>query len=148
MSAQRKRSIWPVVLTIGVLGGAGWAAITLTGDDPSANRAIAGATAIRGPLKISVVERGNLEAADAVTLKSEIEGQSTVLYLIDEGGCEHDVGMCVCAVRHDLDLAQAALKDCKPYEAIERLAYLPEEILECLDEGGRNRNSEEIRPTQ
>ncbi|MFT7462266.1 MAG: HlyD family secretion protein [Pseudohongiellaceae bacterium] len=85
MSAQRKRSIWPVVLTIAVLGGAGWAAMTLTGEDPSANRAIAGATAVRGPLKITVVERGNLEAADAVTLKSEIEGQSTVLYLIDEG---------------------------------------------------------------
>jgi len=59
--------------------------MTLTGEDPAANRTVVGATAIKGPLKISVVERGNLEAADAVTLKSEIEGQSTVLYLIDEG---------------------------------------------------------------
>lgn len=85
MSSQRKRSIWPLLFTLVFVGGAGWAAMTLTGDDPAANRAVMGATAIRGPLKISVVERGNLEAADAVTLKSEIEGQSTVLYLIDEG---------------------------------------------------------------
>jgi HlyD family secretion protein len=44
-----------------------------------------GARVQRGPLTISVTERGNLKAADYVSLKSEIEGQSTILYLIPEG---------------------------------------------------------------
>jgi HlyD family secretion protein len=39
----------------------------------------------RGPLRISVLEKGNLKAADAVNLKSEIEGQTTILWLIPEG---------------------------------------------------------------
>ncbi|HVS10232.1 MAG TPA: efflux RND transporter periplasmic adaptor subunit, partial [Planctomycetota bacterium] len=44
-----------------------------------------GAKVQRGPLLISVVERGNLKAADSVVLKNEIEGQTTILYLIPEG---------------------------------------------------------------
>lgn len=39
----------------------------------------------RGLLEISVVERGNLKAANSTELKSEIEGQTTILYLVDEG---------------------------------------------------------------
>ena len=60
---------------------------------------IRGVAVRRGPLRISVVERGNLKAADSVVLKSEIEGRSTILFLIDEGShveegdvvCELDV---------------------------------------------------------
>jgi HlyD family secretion protein len=47
--------------------------------------AVAGAPVRRGPLRISVLERGNLKAADSVSLKSEIEGQTTILRLIPEG---------------------------------------------------------------
>jgi HlyD family secretion protein len=36
-------------------------------------------------LRISVIERGNLKAADSVVRKSEIEGQSTILKLVAEG---------------------------------------------------------------
>jgi len=46
---------------------------------------IRGVAVRRGPLRISVVERGNLKAADSVVLKSEIEGRATILFLIDEG---------------------------------------------------------------
>lgn len=48
-------------------------------------QAVAGAPVRRGPLRISVLERGNLRAADAISLKSEIEGQTSILWLIPEG---------------------------------------------------------------
>jgi HlyD family secretion protein len=51
--------------------------------DPSA--AIKGVAVRRGPLDITVLETGNLKAAKSVSLRSEIEGNSTVLYLIEEG---------------------------------------------------------------
>lgn len=47
--------------------------------------ALAGRPVVRGPLTISVHQRGNLEARNAVELKSEIEGRSTVIYLVPEG---------------------------------------------------------------
>ena len=46
---------------------------------------VQGAPVQRGPLKITVVERGNLKAADSVSLKSEIEGMTTILFLVPEG---------------------------------------------------------------
>lgn len=52
---------------------------------PAEEEAIAGAPVRRGPLRISVLERGNLSAADAITLKSEVEGQASILFLIPEG---------------------------------------------------------------
>jgi HlyD family secretion protein len=51
----------------------------------AAEQAIEGAPVRRGPLRISVVERGNLKSKDSISLKSELEGQSTILYLIEEG---------------------------------------------------------------
>jgi HlyD family secretion protein len=62
-----------------------WAAMALGGSDDQDLALIEGAPVMRGPLRISVVERGNLKAAESVTLKSEIEGQTTVLWLIEEG---------------------------------------------------------------
>lgn len=61
--------------------------------------AIEGAPVRRGDLRISEVVRGNLEATDSITLKSEIEGRSTIIYLAEEGSmlkegdlvCELDV---------------------------------------------------------
>jgi HlyD family secretion protein len=47
--------------------------------------AVRGATVQRGPLRISVIERGNLKAADSLVLKSEIEGNTTILKLVAEG---------------------------------------------------------------
>jgi len=85
MTTPLKRSIWPLIAALLVVGGVIWAAVALSGGGADADRAITGATAIRGTLIVSVIERGNLEPADSVTLKSELEGQSTVLYLIPEG---------------------------------------------------------------
>jgi len=39
----------------------------------------------RGPLRISVLQRGELSARQSVSIKSEIEGQTTVLHLVAEG---------------------------------------------------------------
>lgn len=47
--------------------------------------AIEGAPVRRGDLRISEVVRGNLEATDSITLKCEVEGRSTIIYLAEEG---------------------------------------------------------------
>ncbi|MEM6672786.1 MAG: efflux RND transporter periplasmic adaptor subunit [Planctomycetota bacterium] len=63
--------------------------------------AIEGAPVRRGDLRISEVVRGNLEATDSVSLKSEVEGRSTIIYLIDEG-TKVEPGDLVC----ELDVSQ------------------------------------------
>ncbi len=75
-----------LVLTLAVVGGLTWFAIARSGWlRPEESNEVAGAPVQRGTLRISVIERGNLKAADAVVLKSEIEGNTTILYLIPEG---------------------------------------------------------------
>jgi HlyD family secretion protein len=75
-----------VALTIAVVGGLAWYGIArsglLSGEE---TEELTGAPVQRGLLRVSVVERGNLKAADAVVLKSEIEGNATILFLIPEG---------------------------------------------------------------
>ncbi|UCG32552.1 MAG: efflux RND transporter periplasmic adaptor subunit [Phycisphaerales bacterium] len=39
----------------------------------------------KGPLTISVVESGTIKSLEQVSLKSEVEGQSTLIYLVPEG---------------------------------------------------------------
>ncbi len=39
----------------------------------------------RGPLLIDVVESGTIQARDQLVLKNELEGRTTILYLIEEG---------------------------------------------------------------
>lgn len=49
------------------------------------DRSLAGVEVRRGPLRINVIERGNLRAANNIELVSELEGNNTILYLIPEG---------------------------------------------------------------
>jgi HlyD family secretion protein len=83
---RKKSSPLPLVAVIVLLGAGlvygigpgnwfGEEEVTVTG----------GATVRRGPLTISVVQRGNLEAKNSVRLRSEIEGRSTILFLEPEG---------------------------------------------------------------
>jgi HlyD family secretion protein len=78
----------PLVLVaiVAVLGGALWWGLERSGwlRDEGVE-AVRGASVQRGPLRISVVERGNLKAADSLVLKSEIEGMTTILKLVPEG---------------------------------------------------------------
>ena len=91
-----------LIWTVGVLatiGGVGYAAVELEWMRPEEEVALEGAEVRRGPLRISETVRGNLEARNAVKLRSEIERGTTILYLIDEGSqvepgdlvCELDV---------------------------------------------------------
>lgn len=76
---------WLWIVALLVAGGGWWGAHAagLLGGPPVAP--LKGARVKRGPLTISVLVRGNLSAKDAVSIKSEIEGQTTILSLIPEG---------------------------------------------------------------
>lgn len=58
---------------------------TVFSDDGEEGGAIVGATVKRGDVEITVVERGNLSAKNAASLRSEIEGRATVLSMVSEG---------------------------------------------------------------
>ena len=76
----------PALLIASVLGVGGFVLSERMGwFEGSASAEVQGAPVRRGPLRISVLEKGNLESARSVELKSEIEGQVTILYLIEEG---------------------------------------------------------------
>ncbi len=75
-----KWSLW-IVLAAG-LAACIWFFSSGSGDDEAV---IQGQAVRRGPLRIAIVERGNLQAADAVVLKNEVEGRTTILFLIEEG---------------------------------------------------------------
>lgn len=74
------------LLAVIALGGAGFAWAKSAGvmgesDTPE----VRGETVKRGPLSITVTESGNLASASSRTLTNELEGRTTILYLIEEG---------------------------------------------------------------
>jgi len=77
-----RRAIWIVVVLVLGLGWAWKEGLVFSGEE---GVEIAGAPVRRGSLEISVTERGNLTAKNSVSIKSEVEGRSTLLYLIEEG---------------------------------------------------------------
>ncbi len=85
MTKKRKSNSLGLVGLALVAVGAAWGLGVFSPSDDGSENMIAGAKVERGDLRISVVERGNLEAADSETLKCEIEGQTTVLWLVEEG---------------------------------------------------------------
>jgi HlyD family secretion protein len=73
-----------VAITVSAVAAAVWFGSSLFAtEDPAGS--IKGVAVRRGPLDITVLETGNLKAAKSVALRSEIEGNSTILYLIEEG---------------------------------------------------------------
>lgn len=74
-----------LILLLAVLGAGGFALVQSGAFAAEENSALEGATVRQGPLTISVLEKGNLKAAKSVELRSEIEGRSTILWLIEEG---------------------------------------------------------------
>ena len=82
---KKKKKPLGLLLTVGIiLVGGGWFATKVSFGE-EADVGIEGVGVKRGPLKISVVERGALKAIDSVDLVSEVEGSTTVLWLIEEG---------------------------------------------------------------
>jgi len=85
MSTRPTRRAWFLPVLIVLLAALGWGVSQLVGGGDDAAQQLQGAAVQRGPLRISVIERGHLKAADSVTLQNELEGQTTILWLIDEG---------------------------------------------------------------
>ena len=80
---KQNRVVWVVPLALAAaaawgFGPGGWF-------ERAEATPVRGARVTRGPLRISVLQRGNLAAKNSVSIKSEIEGQTTVLYLVPEG---------------------------------------------------------------
>jgi len=74
---------WLVLLAL--LAGTSWAAYSsgvFKGEEAAPTL---GALVRRGPMRVSVIERGNLISSNNSVLKCGIEGRSTVLFLIEEG---------------------------------------------------------------
>lgn len=73
-----------LILIVAAVAIGGWV-IAAEPFGGGSDTSIKGIQARRGPLDITVLETGNLKAAKSVSLRSEIEGRTTILYLIDEG---------------------------------------------------------------
>ncbi len=79
-----KRSL--LLLLVILVGGLLWAGFRPDGWFASQPETLlAGAPVRRGPLRISVTQRGELSARNSEQLRSEIQGRTTILYLIPEG---------------------------------------------------------------
>ena len=76
---------WTFVVLILALGGFAWSGGLDGVFGGEEKRPPVAGDVRRGVLDITVVERGNLKAANSTVLKSEIEGRTTILLLADEG---------------------------------------------------------------
>jgi HlyD family secretion protein len=83
---RKKRRGWGFLsIVVVAVVAVGWYARSGAGFGSPASAPISGAAVGRGALRINVVERGNLKAAESVNLTSEVEGRTTILFLIEEG---------------------------------------------------------------
>jgi len=82
--STRTKGAWVWVALI-VVGGSSFAAWKAGWIGATEKKELLGAVVEKRTLVISVVQRGNLASKDAVSVKSEIEGQATILSLIEEG---------------------------------------------------------------
>jgi HlyD family secretion protein len=76
----KKRLIMAAFLAAAVAGAWWW--MGAAGDD---TRAAATFQAFRGPMEITVLESGSIEAQESVEIQSEVEGQTKILSIIEEG---------------------------------------------------------------
>jgi HlyD family secretion protein len=76
------RTRWVVLIGIIAAGAAVWTWARPAAQD---SRFAASFTAKKGDLEITVVEGGSLEAQEKVEVKSEVEGQTKILSLVEEG---------------------------------------------------------------
>lgn len=85
-SQLKWRKIWPAALVAaGILVVGGTLLLTQTPGLGAAAETAPTFVVQQGPLTISVIESGTIKAQDQIALKSELEGQTTLIYLIPEG---------------------------------------------------------------
>lgn len=83
---RKKQFRTRAAIIIAVLGVGGFAAYSLLqGGKSGSLEDLPVAVAGRGPLRISVLERGNLRAKKTTTIRSELEGESKLLHIVPEG---------------------------------------------------------------
>jgi HlyD family secretion protein len=80
----RKRLLWGGAAVV-VIGALGTFALTRAVGSEGASGVQPTFEVRRGPLTISVVETGTIKSQEQVSLKNEVEGQTTLIYLIPEG---------------------------------------------------------------
>ena len=115
---SKKRGSGPRIF-FGILLAAGalvtWGSTSGGWFESEADASIEGTEVRRGALRISETVRGNLEAKDSISIKSEVESRATILYLIPEGTwvqegdliCELDVS----ATRDERVVQEIALQN-------------------------------------
>ncbi|MBU0719402.1 MAG: efflux transporter periplasmic adaptor subunit, partial [Planctomycetes bacterium] len=82
----KKRSKLAIVAGVVVVTAAvGTVALTRTGGSGTTSGAQPTYTVRQGPMTISVVESGTIKSLEQVSLKVEVEGQTTLIYLVPEG---------------------------------------------------------------
>lgn len=80
-----KRTIWALV-ALAVAGAGAWLVLRYrAAARASAEQAVLTCRVEEGPLVISVTEAGTIKPRETIVLKSQVEGRSTILYLIPEG---------------------------------------------------------------
>jgi HlyD family secretion protein len=89
MNGQKPKSlrIYVAVVLVGVLALAGLLSARLLWNDDDQEKFLNAAafTVMRGPLTISVSESGMIRSRQQIIIKSEVEGTSTILYIVPEG---------------------------------------------------------------
>ncbi len=75
----------PIIL-LAAIAGIAWGGLREDGwfrGEPTVD--VLGATVQRGPLRVSVMQRGNLGAKNSARVVAELEGRNQIIWLIDEG---------------------------------------------------------------
>jgi len=85
MAKKKGVNLWLWTAVLVVAGGLYWGGRAAGLYGQAVVVEMRGARVKKGPLSISVLVRGNLSAKDAASVKSEIEGQTTIISLIKEG---------------------------------------------------------------
>ena len=73
------------LVVIGIIIAAGLGSWTTSDSKSMPMLDLATAPAVRGPLVISVLESGTIQARERVVIKNEVEGVTSILSLVDEG---------------------------------------------------------------
>lgn len=82
---KKRRSLLPFIL-LAVIAGVAWGGFREEGwFRGETAQAVTGAPVQRGPLRVTVMQRGNLSAKNSARVVSEMEGRNSIIWLIDEG---------------------------------------------------------------
>jgi len=77
------RGLWMVLIFAVIVLIAVWLKVVRGGEDSTSD--LATFVAKRGPLTISVLESGTIQARERITLRNEVEGRTSIISLVAEG---------------------------------------------------------------